>query len=110
LWDQGGGVISVQVLQELYVTLTHQARLSMDHAQAREIVANFSTWSVYAPDAENVLAAIDAAGHWRVSFWDALIFFAAHASGASLVWSEDLNDGQSYDGVVVRNPFTELDP
>jgi predicted nucleic acid-binding protein len=34
-----------------------------------------------------------------------MILTAAIRAGASLLWSEDLNDGQTYDGTVVRNPF-----
>jgi predicted nucleic acid-binding protein len=41
----------------------------------------------------------------RVSYWDAMIVEAARALGCGEVLSEDLNDGQSFDGVVVRNPF-----
>lgn len=26
---------------------------------------------------------------------------------AGVLWSEDLNDGQSYDGIIVRNPFRQ---
>lgn len=105
LWAGGGGLISTQVLQELYVTLTNRAKLAMDARQARAIIANLTTWSVYSPLAGDVVAAIDRAQEWQVSLWDSLILVAAGANGASVVWSEDLNHGQSYGGVVVRNPF-----
>jgi predicted nucleic acid-binding protein len=65
-----------------------------------------STWQVIEPGRSDVLSAIDAAARWQVSFWDAMILTAAIRAGAATVWSEDLNDGQVYDGVVVRNPFS----
>jgi len=40
-----------------------------------------------------------------VSFWDALVIEAAQASGAEILYSEDLSDGQHYGGVRVSNPF-----
>lgn len=39
--------------------------------------------------------------------WDSLILAAAHEMNCSLVYSEDLNQGQDYDGVKVINPFLE---
>lgn len=40
-----------------------------------------------------------------ISYWDAAIIEAAHAAGCDVVLSEDLDDGQRYDGVRVLNPF-----
>jgi predicted nucleic acid-binding protein len=42
---------------------------------------------------------------YRISFWDALIVSAAEAAGAQVLYTEDLNDGQQYGQVTVRNPF-----
>ena len=42
----------------------------------------------------------------RISFWDALIIVAAAKSGASLLLSEDLNDGQTIAGVTIEDPFS----
>jgi predicted nucleic acid-binding protein len=40
---------------------------------------------------------------------DAAIIEAARAQGCPEVLSEDLNDGQDYDGVLVHNPFRDID-
>ena len=40
-----------------------------------------------------------------LSFWDALIVQAAITSRAEVLYSEDLNAGQRFGGIVVRNPF-----
>jgi predicted nucleic acid-binding protein len=47
-----------------------------------------------------VLAAIDATMRWRLSFWDAMIVTAAQRAGAGIVWSEDLNANQTFNGVT----------
>jgi predicted nucleic acid-binding protein len=106
LWESGTGVISVQVLQELFVALTRRIPQSLRAEDARSIVSDVATWRVIEPGHRDVLAAIDGATRWRISFWDAMILTAALRAGAGTVWSEDLNDGQQYDGTVVRNPFS----
>ncbi len=42
---------------------------------------------------------------FQVSHWDATIIAAALELGCNTLYSEDLNHGQSYDGVGVVNPF-----
>jgi predicted nucleic acid-binding protein len=107
LWVSGTGVISVQVLQELFVSLTRKASPSLQPSDAREIVEDLTTWKVIEPSGRDVLEAIDLCVRWGISLWDAMVLTAARKAGAPVVWSEDLKDGESYDRVVVRNPFRE---
>jgi predicted nucleic acid-binding protein len=44
-------------------------------------------------------------GRHQISFWDALIVQAANRGEAEILYSEDLNDGQRFGEVAVRNPF-----
>lgn len=105
LWMSREGALSVQVLQELFVTLTRKTSPTLPPADARAIVSDLATWQVIEPTSGDVLGAIDAAVRWQVSFWDAMLLTTARKAQAGVLWSEDLNDGQDYDGVVVRNPF-----
>jgi predicted nucleic acid-binding protein len=105
LWAEEKGALSVQVLQELYVTLTRKALPPVPHAEARSRIEELADWRVFVPGSRDVLAAIDSAARWQVSLWDAMILTAAKGLTAEIVWSESLNDGQDYDGVRVRNPF-----
>lgn len=105
LWQSGRGVVSIQVLQESFVTLTRKPQPPISPTEARGIVEELTQWRVVEPDRYDVLAAIDTSFRWQLSFWDAMLLLAARNAGAAVLWSEDLNDGQSYDGVVVRNPF-----
>jgi predicted nucleic acid-binding protein len=95
-------VISAQVLQELYVTLI---RRQVSPRPVREIVSAYMSWQVIANDASLVTDAMAITERWQISLWDSLIIAAALRSGASTVWSEDLNDGQNYGGVTVVNPL-----
>ena len=106
LWEGGEGVISIQVLQELFVALTTKIPEPLAAQDAREIVSDLATWRVVESGHQDVVSAIDGAARWHISFWDAMILTTAIRAGAGTVWSEDLNDGQAYDGTVVRNPFS----
>ena len=50
-------------------------------------------------------AAVDLQQRFGINYWDAAILAAAKTMGCATVYSEDLNDGQIYDGVTVVNPF-----
>ena len=105
VWTSSTGALSVQVLQELFVSLTRKASPPLQSPAARQIVEDLTAWKVIEPSGREVLEAIDTCLRWGLSFWDAMIMTAARRAGASVLWSEDLKNGESYDGVVVRNPF-----
>ena len=107
LWLEGVGAVSVQVLQELFVTLTRKIPQPLSAHNARAIIADLATWPVVTPTSSEVLAAIDATVNWKLSFWDAMILVAAQRCGAAVVWSEDLNAGQMFDTMTLRNPFAD---
>jgi predicted nucleic acid-binding protein len=44
---------------------------------------------------------------YRIPYWDAAIVEAARVVGCEVIYSEDLNDGQDFDGVRIENPFRE---
>ena len=56
---------------------------------------------------DSILEALDLEARCQVSFWDALIVQAAQASGAEVLYSEDLADGQAYGPVRVVNPLRQ---
>ncbi len=105
VWRVGNGCVSVQVLQEFYVNATRKLQHPLSVDTARRIVASLSRWEVHTPDADGVLSAIDLHGRAQLSFWDAMVVTSAHAMGCELLYSEDLNAGQSIGGVTVVNPF-----
>ncbi len=105
LWESGEGCLSVQVLQEFFVTVTRKVPKPLDAASAAAIIADLSHWRVHSPGADDVLSAIDSHRSQDISFWDAMIVCSAASLGCGILYSEDLNPGQQYEGVRVRNPF-----
>jgi predicted nucleic acid-binding protein len=105
IWASGTGHLSVQVLQEFFVTVTHKVPVPLPVADAAERIRELTAWTVFAPGAEDVLAAIDLHREAGLSFWDAMIVHAAAETGCEVLWTEDLASGQLIRGVRVKNPF-----
>jgi predicted nucleic acid-binding protein len=105
LWESREGCLSVQVLQEFFVTATRKIAKPLSAETAKEIVADMSHWHVHVPAADDVLGAIGIHQHAGISFWDSMIVRSAAEMGCNVLYSEDLNTGQDYSGVRVENPF-----
>jgi predicted nucleic acid-binding protein len=99
----GTGVVSLQVLQEYFVTVTRKLRV--DARVARRKVELLAEFDVAFPEVADVLAAIDLHRLHGFSFWDALILRAAKQAGCSVLLSEDMQDAREIDGVRIVNPF-----
>jgi predicted nucleic acid-binding protein len=97
------GVVSLQVLQEYFVTVTR--KLKVDPRVARRKVELISEFDVATPDVADVLASIDLHRLHNISFWDALVLRAAKQSGCSVLLSEDMQHHREVDGVRILNPF-----
>jgi predicted nucleic acid-binding protein len=109
LWESRDGCLSVQVLQEFFVTVTRKIAKPLNAETAKEIVADYSRWYLHVPAADDVLAAIGIHQRAGISFWDAMIVRSAAEIGCTLLYSEDLDPGQEYSGVRVENPFQPSD-
>jgi len=96
-------VFSTQVLQEYFVAVT---RIGLPAEIAQQHVAAYAQANVVQVTTELILAAIDLHRLHKLSFWVALIVRSARAAGCSVVFSEDMKHGQSYDGVLIENPFS----
>ncbi len=99
----GTGVVSLQVLQEYFVTVTR--KLQVDPRIARRKVELLAEFDVAAPEVGDILAAIDLHRLHGFSFWDALILRAAKQAGCGVLFSEELQEARETDGVRVVNPF-----
>jgi predicted nucleic acid-binding protein len=97
------GVVSLQVLQEYFVTVTR--KLHVDAAIARRKVELLAEFDVAAPDVADVLAAIDLHRLHGFSFWDALILRTAKQAGCRVLLSEDWQHAREVEGVRIMNPF-----
>ena len=105
LWRSQTGRLSIQILNEYYVTVTQKLGPGMSKEEAREDVRNLMLWRPVPLSTTVVERA------WRIqyqhgtSFWEALIVAAAQVARCSCLLSEDLQDGQDLDGVQVVDPF-----
>lgn len=96
-------MISTQVLQEFFAAATRKLHIPAD--QARRHVQNWSKIDVVVIRPEIILGAIDLHRLHSLSFWDALVIKSAGTAGCRRLLSEDLNHGQTIDGVTIENPF-----
>jgi predicted nucleic acid-binding protein len=105
LWEDRQGVISTQVLQELYDALRRKLKSPMSALEAAAVLRDYSEWEVVVNNRESIFRAIDMESRYKISFWDALVLQAAERAGAQTVYSEDLSHGGKYAGMQVVNPF-----
>ena len=107
LWESRKGVISVQVLQELFVCVTKKIVKPLLLKQARVILEYLSNWNVVVNDKYITLKAIDLQEKYQFSFWDSLVVQAAIQGQARILLSEDLPDSQVVNDLKILNPFTK---
>jgi len=101
-------VVSAQVLEEFYWTVTRKLRPPIPAVEAQTMVRELArATDVVTVDASLVEDAIDLAQRAPLALWDATIVIAAERGGCRELLTEDLNDGQEIEGVLVRNPFVE---
>jgi predicted nucleic acid-binding protein len=105
LWETGTGCLSVQVLQEFYVTVTRKVAKPLSADETADRIREFGAWRVFSPGVDDVLRAIALHRLAKVAFWDAMVVHAAAELKCDVLWTEDLNDGQVIQGVRIRNPF-----
>lgn len=102
----GNLVLSTQVLQEFYVTLTKVGRSLLTREEAGELVNDFAEFPLVQVDKNIISWAMKRHQSKVFSFWDALIVEAALQSGCSQLLSEDMQDGLVIGSLTIRNPFT----
>jgi len=99
--------ISVQVMQEFYVNAVAKIAEPMAPDDALARLSAFGRWYVYSPLPGDVTEAARLAQRHQLSFWDAMVVHSAGQLGCGVLWTEDLNPGQTIGGVTIRNPFAD---
>jgi predicted nucleic acid-binding protein len=105
LWTSATGRISVQVLEEYYVTVTRKLRPGLPREEARADVRDLTAWRPVRIDEGLLDAAWRVEDRYELSFWDSLIVAAAQAAGCSAVLTEDLQHDLEIDGLRIADPF-----
>jgi len=100
-----GGVISVQVLNEFTNVARRKLRWGWEQIEASVSVIG----ELLSPARPLTTAlhtqAVTLARDFKFSFYDALIVAAAMDAGCEILFSEDLQDGQTIGAVTIENPF-----
>jgi predicted nucleic acid-binding protein len=109
LMQEANWATSTQVLQEFYVNATRGKVANLSVEQAKDAVEVILASRVcVGMDAETLRTAIEIHQRHQISYWDAAVIATAVIVNAGTLYSEDLNHGQTYDGVIVVNPFAGL--
>ena len=101
----GGGVISVQVLNEFAAVLRRKFRLEWDAIGDALADVRAALGPVHPVDIEIHLRAVALARSHDFSFYDALIVASALAAGCDTLLTEDLQAGRRVAGMTIVNPF-----
>lgn len=98
-------VLPTQVLGELYRVLVGKAKRSVADARSAVLM-----WTDLFPQSDTtaavMMAAVDLAADHRLSIWDSVVLAAAAEAGCRLLLSEDMQDGFTWRGLTVTNPFS----
>ena len=97
-------VLTNQVLGE-FLNVTRK-RMPSRMAEAR---AAISAWALLFPvaatDTTHLTEGSQIAERHRLQFWDSVIIIVAKSAGAEWLFTEDMQDGATIDGVRLINPF-----
>ncbi len=105
LWNSGRGLLSAQVLQEFFVTVTRKIQNPIGPELAGDIIDGFLKWDTVSITAESVADAIGIHLRYKYSFWDSMIVEASIRGGAALLLTEDFSGGQKIGDLRIKNPF-----
>ncbi len=96
---------SGQVLAEFYVNAQRKGSVPLTADEAKEWIMRLSKKAFQPVDFNVIRAGIEISRRYQLSYWDGAIIAAAERLGAKILYSEDLNHGQTYGSVRVENPF-----
>ncbi|MFN3546165.1 MAG: PIN domain-containing protein [Mesorhizobium sp.] len=97
--------ISTQVMMEFYGVLRRKLAYGPD--VATQWIETLQDEHVVSLAAADVVHAIKLSRRYDISHWDGLVLTAAERAGLDILYTEDLNHGQTYGSVRVCNPFIE---
>lgn len=99
--------LSGQVLQEFIANALRKKALGLSEANIDTLLQLASLVPVAPISLDLILLATTLCRKYQTSPWDATVLAAARQLGCHTLYSENLNHGQTYDGVKVINPFLE---
>lgn len=101
----GALVLSTQVLQELYVSITQKIAYPLPREDALEAIRLWRNHTIVQITPDIIYESAELSAKMKLSFWDGLIVVSAQTQGCTTIYTEDLQDGQKIGGLTIRNPF-----
>lgn len=100
----GAIVLPAQTLGELFNVLVRKAK--RPPVRAREAVLSWrDSYAVVETSADVIVNATDLASDHGLTIWDSVVLAAAAKAECRLLLSEDLQEGFTWRGITVANPF-----
>ena len=97
-------IVAVQVLGELSRVLT--SKMKKSGSEVRDLLLSWSDGVVVADTTwSSFQSAMDLSVDHQISMWDALILAVAAENKCRLLLSEDFQNGFTWRGVTIVNPF-----
>ncbi len=103
---QAGGVVSVQVLNEVTSVCLRKLKMPWQEVDAL-LLAIKAACEVVSVTVVSHEKAVELAKRFQLSFYDANIVASAILACAPVLLSEDMHSGMLVDGLVIQNPFKE---
>lgn len=105
LLDHAPHCLSAQNLAEFVNTIIRKMKRPV--TEAAKWLEYFDYMDVQPVDREIVLGGTVLSERFRINYWDAALIVAAQRMKVGVLYTEDLNHGQVYDGITAINPFLD---
>jgi predicted nucleic acid-binding protein len=106
--ETGNACISFQVVQECLNTMVRKAQICLSKEQTVQYLdASLSPLLRVYPNVSLYRTSLNIQSRYQYSFYDSLIIAAALEAGCKILYSEDMQHGQSIEQMTIRNPFME---
>ena len=99
--------LSVQVLSEFVVNARHPQKLGFTPSQEADWIERWLRFPIAPLTEKTFVAALEIHQRFQLSHWDSLILACARELKCTQLYTQALNDGQDYGGVVAHNPFAQ---
>ncbi len=106
LWATGNGRLGTQVLKEYYQVVTRRLNPGLLPEDARADVRDLLSWQPVDVSPQVLEQAWSIEDRYGYSWWDSLMLAAACQLRCDFFLSEDLQNGQQVDRLVIVDPFT----
>ncbi len=97
--------LNIQVLNECYAVVRRKPAFAAARPGVRAYLLDHWPWVRASLNTDTISRAWRLEDTYGASWWDALLLASASQAGCRVFLSEDLNDGQVYEGVQVISPF-----